>query len=60
MGSNMSPGRRKLMRPLFLFAGIAYVIGGIIKYAMHQEFALIYVICGLGFIVAGWLFGRQK
>ena len=48
------------MRPLFLFAGIAYVIGGIIKYAMHQEFALIYVICGLGFIVAGWLFGRQK
>jgi glucose dehydrogenase len=56
----MSPGRRKLVRPLFLFAGIAYVIGGIIKYAMHQDFAQIYVICGLAFMVAGWLFGRQK
>ena len=62
MGDNMSPGRRrfKLTFPLFLFAGIAYIIGGIVKYAIHQEFALIFILCGVGFIAAGWFFARPR
>jgi hypothetical protein len=51
MGSNMTPGRRKLVFPLF---------GGIIKFALHQEFALVFALCGVAFIVFGWLFARPR
>jgi hypothetical protein len=55
----MTPGRRfRLIFPLFLFAGIAYVIGGIAKFALHQDFAPAFVLCGVGFMAAAWLFGR--
>jgi hypothetical protein len=60
MGSDMTPGHRRRFRlifPLFLFAGIAYIIGGV-KFALHQELALAFVLCGVGFTVAAWVFGR--
>jgi hypothetical protein len=60
MGSNMTPGRRKLVFPLFVVAGIAYIGGGIIKFALHQEFALVFALCGVAFIVFGWLFARPR
>ena len=60
MRSNMSPGRRKLVFPLFVFAGIAYIVAGIVKFALHQDFAFGFGLCGVAFIVFAWLFARRR
>jgi hypothetical protein len=45
---------RRLTRPLFLFAGVAYVIAGIVKFAIHQDNGWVYIILGVAFLLVAW------
>ena len=42
---------RKLTRPLFLFAGVAYIIAGILKFVVHQNGGWIYFGLGVAFLI---------
>ncbi len=46
---------RKLTRPLFLFAGVAYIVAGILKFVVHQNGGWIYIGLGLAFLVLAWV-----
>jgi hypothetical protein len=47
-------GIQRIARPLFLFAGIAYIVAGIVKFIIHQDLAWLFVVFGAAFLLLAW------
>jgi 1,4-dihydroxy-2-naphthoate octaprenyltransferase len=49
-------------RPIFFVAGAAYIVGGVVKFIVHQPEGWLFIGCGIAFIAFGFLFtmGRGK
>ena len=41
--------------PVFIFAGIAYLIAAAAKVIVHQPEGGLYLACGVAFLMLGWI-----
>ncbi len=53
--SDLRSRTRRIARPVFAFAGVAYIVAAIAKLMMHQDFWPLYFVCAAGFFVLAWV-----
>jgi hypothetical protein len=41
--------------PVFVFAGVAYLIAGAAKFIVHQSEGGLFIGCGVAFLVLAWI-----
>lgn len=58
--SDIRSRARRLARPVFFFAGVAYVAAAIAKLVMHQDFWQLYFGCAAAFFVLAWVFKPER